>query len=90
MNSSRIAHIYLDMEETGPRNVCNWRSNLLSSVDDIHTECIDCISANIIPVYSGYQHLTLMVVHEQPTNHYSPILFSLGFLGYSEIIALLF
>ena len=38
-------------------------------MNNIYSERIDGITANIIPVYAGDKNLTLMVVTEQPAYH---------------------
>lgn len=40
------------MEEGGSGNVCNRGSDLLPSMDDIYSESINCISANVITVHT--------------------------------------
>ena len=38
-------------------------------MDDVDTEGINSIATNIVPVYPGDEHLALVIVAEQPTNH---------------------
>lgn len=58
------------MEERGASYVCDWRPNLLPGMDDVDSKSVNCISANVIPIDSRNQHLTLVVVDEQPSNHF--------------------
>lgn len=57
------------MKEAGPSDICDGRPDLLPCVDHIHTECIDCISADVIAVHTRYQHFALVIVHKQSANH---------------------
>lgn len=69
--------LHLDMKERRACYVCYRRANLLSGVDNIDAKCIHCIPTDIIPVNAGDQHLALMVVHEQPSNHCADLYFQL-------------
>lgn len=57
------------MKETRPGDVRNRRSDLLASMNDVHTEGIDSISSNIVTIDTRDQHFSLMIVHKQTTNH---------------------
>ncbi len=59
----------LDVEEGGPGNIGNWTPHLLTSVNDIDTKGVNCISADVIPVDPRYQDFSLVVVNEQSPNH---------------------
>lgn len=58
------ANTYFDMEKTGACNVGDRWSYLLSSMNDIDSESIDCISTDIVAIYPRNQHLTFVIVHE--------------------------
>ncbi len=58
------------MKEAGTSNICNWRPNLLSSMNDVNTKSVNRVPPNVIPVDARYQHLTLVIVHKQSTNHF--------------------
>jgi hypothetical protein len=57
------------MEERGSGNVSHRRANLLPCMNDIYAESINSIPPNVIPIHSGYQDLSLMVVNEKAPNH---------------------
>ena len=48
---------------------CNISNYLAPGMDDVDSESIDSISANIISVDTGDENLPLVIVAEQPTNH---------------------
>ena len=43
--------------------------HLLTSMDNIDSESVDCIPADIIPVHPGDEHLPLVVVAEEAADH---------------------
>lgn len=68
LNSSP-RHTHLNVEEARPGNVGNRRANLLPRMDHVHPERIHSIPANVVPVDSRDEHLSLVIVHEQSSNH---------------------
>lgn len=64
------------MEEARPGDVRHRRSDLLASMNNVHTESIDSISSNIVSIDTGDQHFSLMIVHKQSTNHFRRFLTS--------------
>jgi len=58
-----------DVEERRARNVGDRRADLLAGVYDVHAERVHGVSADVVAVHSRYQHLTLVVVHEQTADH---------------------
>jgi hypothetical protein len=61
------------VEEGSPCDVGDGRPDLLPGVDDVDPEGIDSVTPNVISVHPTYQHLTLVVVHKQTTNHDEPV-----------------
>lgn len=66
----------LYVEERGPGDVGNRRPDLLPRVYHVNPEGVDGVPAYVVPVHPGYEHLALVVVHEQPADH-------LGCCGFS-------
>lgn len=60
---------YLDMKEAGSSDVGDRRPDLLPRMDHIHPERVHGVAAYVIAVHPRYQHLALMVVHKQASNH---------------------
>ena len=59
------------MEKLGAGDVSNRWSDLLPGMNHIDAKRIDSIAADIVSVDARYQHLTLVIVDEQTTNHLS-------------------
>ena len=57
------------MEKGSPCNISHGTSNLLSGMNDIYTKSINCITSDIIPIDTGDQYLSFMVVDEEATDH---------------------
>ena len=43
--------------------------HLLTSMDDIDSEGVNCVPADVVPVHPGDQHLPLVVVAEEAADH---------------------
>ena len=43
--------------------------HLLTSMDNIDSESINCIPADVVPVHPGDEHLPLVVVAEEAADH---------------------
>lgn len=61
--------VYLDVEERGPRDIRYRRPHLLPRMDDVHSERVNGVPPDIVPVHAGDQDLTLVVIHEQAPDH---------------------
>lgn len=57
------------MEERSASDVSDRAADLLSGMNHIHTKCVHCIPANVIPIDTGDQDLALVIIHEQAPNH---------------------
>lgn len=57
------------MKEGCSSDIRNWRADLLAGVYYVHPESVHCISANIVTIDTGDEHLTFVVVHKQSPNH---------------------
>lgn len=60
---------YLNMEEAGPGDVGHRRSDLLPRVDNIDPKGIHRIPSDVIPIHTGDQYLSLVIVHKQSADH---------------------
>lgn len=58
-----------DVEERGARNVRDGRADLLARVYHVHTERVHGVAADVVAVHSRYEHLALVVVHEESADH---------------------
>ena len=43
--------------------------HLLTSMDNIDSESINCIPADVVPVHPGDEHLPLVIVAEEAADH---------------------
>ena len=43
--------------------------HLLTSMDNIDSEGVNCVPADVVPVHPGDQHLPLVVVAEETADH---------------------
>ena len=59
----------LDVKVRCSRNVRHRRPHLAPGVDNVDSECVHSIAADIVPVDSGDENLALVVVAKQPTDH---------------------
>lgn len=57
------------MKEAGPRNIRHRRPDLLARVNNVDTERVDRISADVVAVHARNQHLALVVVYEEAADH---------------------
>lgn len=57
------------MKEACASNIGDRWPNLLPCMDHIYSERIHGIAADVITVHPRYQHLTLVVVHKQASDH---------------------
>lgn len=64
---------YLYVKEGCACYIGDRRAYLLSCVYYIYTKCINCISTDVITIYSGYQDFTFVVVHKQAPNHFENV-----------------
>lgn len=58
-----------DVEERRARDVGDGRADLLARVYHVHAERVHRVAADIVAVHARYQHLALVVVHEQTADH---------------------
>lgn len=81
-------YTYFDMKEACACNICNWWSHLLPSMNYINTECIDCISSNVITINSRYKHFTFVIIHKKTTNHFVCIFVQILFFFVLQMVIL--
>lgn len=57
------------VEERRARDVGDRRADLLARVYHVHAERVHGVPADVVAVHARYQHLALVVVHEQTADH---------------------
>lgn len=57
------------MEKGSSCNVGDRWSDLLPCMDDVNSECIHCISANVISIDTRNQNFPFVIIDEKASNH---------------------
>ena len=67
----------LDVEKRSPCDVGHRGPDLLSGMNNVNPKCVNRVSADVITVYPRDEYLALVIVDEQASNHFQPILTAL-------------
>jgi hypothetical protein len=59
---------YVEKARSG--DVYDWESDLVTGMNDIDSKGIHSIATDVITIYTRNQHLALVIVHENTTDHF--------------------